>query len=108
MPSTSDESSNLLKIKRTELPRIFDGMYYHEISEHPNDKIWAKCTNCDKIVKGNKTSTGNFKNHYRTNHPTLTKELDSYLNKKQTWEPIVKPIQTHIFAPEVRKEGVIF
>lgn len=56
---TNIVSSNKAKNRRTELPRILDGVYFNEISEHPNDGIWAKCTvsTCERIVKGNKTST---------------------------------------------------
>lgn len=117
IPESNDQANNsdvpsTPQSKRSKLPRIFDGIYYEEILERSNGQIWAKCTvsTCRKVVKGNKTSTGNFKSHYRTQHSELIQDMERYLDKKQKWEPIVKPThtQTQVFAPAVRKEEVIF
>lgn len=108
--SNQTELSVMHKSTKTNLPRIFDGLYYNEIQEHPNGRIWANCTMpiCSRrLVKGLKTTTGNFKNHYRTNHKDEFPELERYLDKKQKWEPIVKQKQTQIFASAIRKEEVI-
>lgn len=110
----TEETAPVAKSKRTTLPRILDGTYFNELSVHPNDRIWANCTTLGckiKLVKGSKTSTGNFKNHYRTNHNELIPELERYLDKKQKYEPMVKPTiaaQQQSSAPPIQKEEVVY
>lgn len=52
------------------LPAILDGRFFsvpQKFGSHANDidKIGAKCQLCGKIVKGSKTSTGNFLSHFK-------------------------------------------
>lgn len=58
--------------------RIFDGVYY-TIIKSDNGKIEAKCNTCGEIKKGNESSTGNFKMHYKLMHETEHKELEKHL-----------------------------
>lgn len=99
------------KLKRTDpndLPRIFDGRYYKDVVD--TDKIYrsATCINCIKttVVQGSTKSTGNFKSHYRTKHPSMMMELENYLDRKQKWELETKQTQPSLFATPISKEEV--
>lgn len=47
-------------------PKLFDGKYFKVIEwNNTNKKIVAICRKCEKEVRGQYTSTGNFYKHYR-------------------------------------------
>lgn len=54
--------------KEKEPPKILKGRFY-QITCQKEGKVWAKCTECDEIKKGDENSTGNFIAHYRSKHP---------------------------------------
>lgn len=66
--------------KARKIPRILDGRYFL-IQSNIDGKVSAKCQTCGEIRKGNISSTGNFKSHYKTHLPEL-KELEEYLKQE--------------------------
>lgn len=44
--------------------------------------ISAKCNKCSEIIKGNTTSTGNFRLHVKKDHPALNAELNKIEQSK--------------------------
>lgn len=66
------------KAKKT--PRILDGTFYSIVSNN-DGKIEATCCECGDIRKGDISSTGNFKTHYKLTHPSKMKQLEDYLKK---------------------------
>lgn len=71
------------KARIESVPRILDGKFY-TIESNVDEKITAKCIQCGEIKKGNRTSTGNFINHYRSRHSDSVKQLDEYLQGNST------------------------
>lgn len=69
------------KSKTATIPRILDGKYFTIVS-NVDSKIEAKCTQCHKKIKGQISSTGNFKLHYRTVHNSTLSTLENYLKNK--------------------------
>lgn len=58
-----------------------DGTFYTLDCDIGSDgKISAKCNECKEIRKGNISSTGNFKSHYKK-HPELLLKLEEYLKQ---------------------------
>lgn len=70
--------------KQKKIPKILDGVYY-VIESIDNEKVAAKCQECDTIIKGSITSTGNFKSHYKK-HTKEKKKLDEYLKQGHNTE----------------------
>lgn len=106
--NSSDADNTTAKKQKFCVPKIFYGKYFSIIS-NDEGKIEARCIECREVKKGHVTSTGNFKNHYRSRHMTLVSEMESYLKSKgdettgsQTRQPtlaefssIVNPQQVH-------------
>lgn len=74
---------NIQSAKRAKLslPRILDGKFF-SVDSHVEGKIEARCTECNEVKKGQITSTGNFKNHYRIKHSSTMSALEAYLKGK--------------------------
>lgn len=73
-------------MKRTKkrIPKILDGTFYTLDCDVGSDgKISAKCNECNEIRKGNISSTGNFKSHYKK-HPERLLKLEEYLKQDDT------------------------
>lgn len=56
-----------------------DGKYF-TITKKENTKIEALCNvpTCNKVRRGDVTSTGNFMDHIRKSHPELVAEVELY------------------------------
>lgn len=46
---------------------LFNGQYF-TIIQCDGSKLIAKCKNCFKVIRGQKTSTGNFLSHLKVSH----------------------------------------
>lgn len=81
-PDQNDQAGNEVPVvkKKKKIPRILDGTFYVVEQHQENGQIKAKCQECGDIRKGNITSTGNFKTHYKT-HPEKLKDLEEYLKQ---------------------------
>lgn len=67
----------------------------------------AKCMHCDEIKKGDISSTGNFKSHYKLKHSKQVKALEEYL--KSDTEVVKGARQSQIsdaFPPKVNADIV--
>lgn len=62
-----------------------DGNFY-EVTLEEGEKIEAKCLECQRVIKGNNRSTGNFLSHYRTQHEAMMGKLQAHLDKKNDQE----------------------
>lgn len=100
--NTSDEYSMTTKLRKTEtqtiddgntsedkpkFPKILDGTYY-KITEYDkkSDYVGATCTNCTKkktIIRGKRTSTGNFHTHYARLHSDKSEDVKSYCDENR-------------------------
>lgn len=70
------------KRPKKKIPKILDGTFYTLDAEIGLDgKISAKCNECKEIRKGNISSTGNFKSHYKK-HPERLAKLEEYLKQE--------------------------
>lgn len=78
---TTNDSGQKAKKQKLSLPRILDGNFFSVVS-HVEGKIDARCTECEKPIKGHITSTGNFKNHYRIKHASIMTSLEDYLKDR--------------------------
>lgn len=90
------------------MPKIFDGTFY-SIEKRINEKIDARCLECSDVRKGSITSTGNFKNHYKTMHCGRFEALEEYLKSSNTQNVTTKvrqPTMPQIFTPTVSPEKV--
>lgn len=77
----SDVATDTQATKKPKIiPKIFNGKFY-VIENETNGSIKARCTECNSIIKGQLTSTGNFIKHYHIRHPT---KLDELKNNKKT------------------------
>lgn len=63
------------------IPRILDNTFFN-IVEIKEKGIIVRCTECKELKKGELSSTGNFKTHYRIKHPALLTKLEEHLKKK--------------------------
>lgn len=92
------------RIERT-LPRILIGPFYNIVVEN-GDRIEAQCSNCSKLIKGDRKSTGNYLNHYRTKHPELVDDLkehcDNNPDKRKNPVSNVVTVGSAISKPQVR------
>lgn len=61
------------------VPRLLNGKYF-EIVESSGRNISVKCLvpNCHKIRKGTLTSTGNYMDHIKIDHPEILEEVELY------------------------------
>lgn len=74
----STNTSNVSKKRKSSIPKLLDGKYF---SMSENSKIVAICNACGKPRRGYITSTGNFMDHIKKDHPNLVDEIEQY--KKQ-------------------------
>lgn len=103
-----DDSESEPPVKRKKFPKIFDGTFY-TIEKVIVDKIEARCMECSEVRKGDISSTGNFKNHYKSKHPDGFKALEQYLKNLTTQTPIVKchqPTLSNVISSAVSPENV--
>lgn len=95
-------------VKKTKMPKIFDGTFY-TVEKVTMEKIEARCIECSEVRKGDITSTGNFKNHYKSKHPGRLKVLEEYLKKSTSETPIIKvhqPTISQVISSAVSPESV--
>lgn len=81
MESPNDDAQQA-KTSKPSYPKLLDGKYF-EVIKCDGTKIDAKCKTCGKVRKGNLKSTGNFTDHYRTQHPSMLQEIDQYKKSKE-------------------------
>lgn len=77
------------KIKKP--PKIFDGNFYTIEQLAENGNIVAKCEDCGELKKGNISSTGNYKNHYKSKHSNRYIALENYLKETKLQNQAEKP-----------------
>lgn len=81
-----NEDIQQAKILRISHPKLLDGKYYEIINTH-GTKVDAKCKTCGRVRKGDLRSTGNFMDHYRTQHPSMRDEVEQYRKQKEQMIP---------------------
>lgn len=64
-------------------PKVLDGTFF-TVTKRENDEIWAMCSECNQVKKGNVRTTGNFRGHYRLMHAGRLKDLDEYCSKSNS------------------------
>lgn len=89
----------------SKIPRLLDGKYFSIESRNRLD-IVAKCMQCGRTRKGSIKSTGNFMDHYRSFHPQLIPEIETYKKVKDDGNPKIPSTQTTLktmFSPLTTK-----
>lgn len=101
--NSSDEHTIPTKSRKTEshtnddkpkLPKILDGLYYEVIKyDKATDSVEARCVNCTKkktIIRGQRTSTGNFHTHYSRLHAEKSDDVKIYCDEKKDGKPSIE------------------
>lgn len=88
-------------------PTILDGKYFKINQLGVNGQVNATCVMCERSVKGNISSTGNFLLHFKSKHASIQSEMTNYLKNKtddanpsakQTTLPdVFQPKSTEVF-----------
>lgn len=72
-------------------PKLLDGKYFKVADfDEETDFVSAKCMNCTKkntIIRGKRTSTGNFHTHYARVHSDISDNVKLYCDDKKDDKP---------------------
>lgn len=91
--------------KPMKFPKILDGIFYTVVSNNDGN-IEAKCEECGQIKKGNVSSTGNFKSHYKK-YKEKFDELEKYLKATDNITEItIKQPSIRDMLPAIPQEKV--
>lgn len=97
---------------KPKFPKILDGTYYKIVEyDKENDSVEAKCMNCTKkdvIIRGSRTSTGNFHTHYTRRHSDHTNDVKDYcdenkIERKKVERPKLQSVLPFKFALDPMK-----
>lgn len=82
---TNDDDAKC--IEKPKFPKILDGKYYKvEEYDKETDFVGAKCLSCTKkinIIRGKRTTTGNFHTHYARIHSEIADDVKNYCDEKK-------------------------
>lgn len=95
-----DAAASSSEVKEKKVPKLLDGKFY-QIKSREGNKVVVVCTACNENIKGNLSSTGNFKSHYTRKHVSKIKELEDYLSlniSKKTEKQMKIPEFQHVTA----------